>query len=186
MNYATNSNLPGFMNMYEFSPGFASVIRPLLEKVFHEEHSSSIIPGHRAALAYWFAQEENAGEFVEELFRAVALGHLGEPEFTGLFSYSKEEPNKFDGFLAIAKIIFCNSYTNDIQALMQEAKESHGITDREIHDIVLIHSTYQMLAYYIGYSGVMEPCMTTEQYHKLAIHLVNEGYDEGTFKHLNC
>ncbi len=187
MNYQTNNNLMGIMNLYTFSPESAAVMRPLFEKVMRDPDFSPIPVGHRELIATKCAYSKDS-TYAFHLHKSIAEVHLGEGEYSRLWQseFNKEEPEKINGIMNLVNEILSDGWTVSKEFIDEEVK-SFGVSDREVHDTLLIMSLSHMWDFYMVVSDIEHTGdMTRKDFQTLAGYIIAEGYDNGQTKGLNC
>jgi hypothetical protein len=187
MNYQTNNNFVGILNLYAFSSESAAVMRPLFEKVMRDPDFSTIPVGHREFIAAR-ASYHLDNSFMHNLHLAVAEVHLGEGEMLRLWKgeFNDTEPEKIRGLRILADELCMEGLFVGPEFINDHVK-SYGASDREVHDAILIVSLSHMMASYMIPSDVHNPPGVDKKgYQALASYIINEGYDNGQTKNFNC
>lgn len=187
MNYQTNNNFKGIMNLYTFSPESAAVMRPLFEKVMRDPDFSPIPVGYRELIAAKCASSDESG-YQYWLHKSIGEVHLGEGEFSRIWDgkFNIEEPEKVNGIMNLVHEVLHEGWSVSQEFIDKEVKAS-GISDREVHDTLLIMSLAHMWSFYMIVSGVESTVgLTRGDFQTLAGYIIAEGYDNGQTKGLNC
>lgn len=175
MNYQINSNLPGILCLLDHSPESGKILRELAEKVLRDEQFSQIDIGIREMLAAAVSRWNDCRFCMQSHYR-VAIHHLGEKRATDyLLGKFKDEEMKIKGYYLLAQTV--NEKGGDVsKKAIDQIKVDHGLNDREIHDVILITSMFNMYNIYVSASGVDRPELTDGEYDQLAQMVVETGY----------
>jgi uncharacterized peroxidase-related enzyme len=170
---ALPAGLPGISAGFAFRPETAAPMRLLAHTLLHE--AGSLSPGERELIATFVSSRNNC-QFCQLSHGAAAAAHLGdEAVVKQVKSDFAQAPvsDKLKALLAIAGKVQQDGKL--VTSSDVEAARSHGATDLEIHDTVLIAAAFCMYNRYVDGLGTWQPS-DPEMYAQMGRHLAEEGY----------
>ena len=170
---AIPEGLPGISGGFAFRPETAGPMRELAHILLHE--LGSLTPGERELIAA-YVSSQNDCHFCQASHGAVAASHLGGDQVVEQVKAGFESAPvtpKLKALLAIAGTVQRGgkNVTSEDVALAR----SHGATDIEIHDTVLIAAAFCMYNRYVDGLGTWQPQDKT-MYAEMGRHLAEHGY----------
>jgi uncharacterized peroxidase-related enzyme len=170
---AIPEGLPGISGGFAFRPETAGPMRELAHILLHEP--GSLTPGERELIAT-YVSSQNDCHFCQASHGAVAAAHLGGDEVVEKVKAGFENAPvtpKLKALLAIAGKVQRGgkNVTGEDVALAR----SHGATDMEIHDTVLIAAAFSMYNRYVDGLGTWQPQDKT-MYAEMGRQLAEHGY----------
>ncbi len=170
---ALPEGLPGISAGFAFRPETAKPMRELAHVLLHE--SNSLTPGERELIAT-YVSSQNDCYFCQTSHGAAAACHLDSQEAVKQvktdFRIAPVSP-KLKALLAIAGKVQRGG-KNVTSADIAEAR-SHGATDLEIHDAVLIAAAFCMYNRYVDGLDTWQP-RDESMYAEMGRHLAEHGY----------
>jgi len=170
---ALPEGLPGISGGFAFRPETAKPMRELAHILLHQ--SGSLTPGERELIAT-YVSAQNECTFCQLSHGAAAAAHLGGDEIVRQvkvdFGAAPITP-KLKALLGIAGKVQAGgkNVTGEDVALAR----SHGATDLEIHDTVLIAAAFSMYNRYVDGLGTWQP-QDQSMYAEMGKHLAEHGY----------
>ena len=170
---AIPEGLPGITGGFAFRPETAGPMRELAHILLHEP--GSLTSGERELIAT-YVSSQNDCHFCQASHGAVAAAHLGGAEVAEQVKRDLESAPvtpKLKALLAIAGKVQRGgkNVTSEDVALAR----SHGATDMEIHDTVLIAAAFSMYNRYVDGLGTWQPQDKT-MYAEMGKQLAEHGY----------
>lgn len=176
MHIETGSQKPGIVGLFEYSPATAEVLSKLAEVLLRSE-DRPIPKGERELLAA-YVSKQNGCEFCYRSHRAFAEQYLGKAPVGDILDENRKDAlgRKFMYMLSIASLVTSNATLVTTSAI-QDAK-NNGMTDREVHDVVLIAAAFNMFNRYVSGLGVDKPTIPEDAYDEMAEQICAHGYVE--------
>jgi uncharacterized peroxidase-related enzyme len=170
---ALPKEIPGIGGGFAFRPETAGPMRELAHILLHEP--GSLTPGERELIAT-YVSSQNDCYFCQASHGAAAASHLGGDGVVTQVKVDFENAPvtpKLKALLTIAGKVQRGgkNVTTDDVALAR----SHGATDMEIHDTVLIAAAFSMYNRYVDGLGTWQPEDQT-MYAEMGKHLAEHGY----------
>lgn len=173
MNRQTNE-LPGIIGLLDKHPDSGTILKQLAHKLLWDKDFSPIPPGYRELIAAYVSQK-NECEFCYRSHRAFAEEHLGKAYVSKMLDNDMFEDMPKMGFmLSLAELTV--RYPNNIIFSDIELMKNNGLSEKEIHDVILISSAFCMYNKYVSASGVSRPPLSDQDYSDIAIDIVANGY----------
>lgn len=170
---------PGISAGFTFRPETAKPMRELAHILLHEPNS--LTPGERELIAAYVSSRNNC-HFCQASHSAAAASHLGDNLVVDQVKkdfLSAPVSDKLKALLVIAGKVQQDGKL--VTAADVEAARSHGATDLEIHDTVLIAAAFSMFNRYVDGLGTWQPT-DPEVYAQMGRHLASEGYNAPSIK----
>ena len=165
--------LAGITAGFAYRPETAKPMRELAHILLHEPNS--LAPGERELIAT-YVSSQNDCYFCQTSHGAAAACHLGSRDIVKQvktdFETAPVSP-KLKALLAIAGKVQQSGKSVTLSDIDQA--RSHGATDIEIHDTVLIAAAFSMFNRYVDGLGTWQPHDET-MYAQMGEHLATEGY----------
>ena len=171
---------PGISAGFTFRPETAKPMRQLAHILLHEPNSLS--PGERELIATYVSSRNNC-HFCQSSHGAAAACHLGDATVVIKVKsdfLSAPISDKLKSLLVIAGKVQQDGKL--VTSADVQAARSHGVTDLEIHDTVLIAAAFSMYNRYVDGLGTWQPD-NPEMYAQMGRHIADEGYNEPSIKH---
>jgi uncharacterized peroxidase-related enzyme len=172
---ALPEGLPGIRGAMAFRPETAKPLNQLVEILLFEPNS--LAPGERELIAT-YVSHLNDCHFCQSIHGAIASAHLGGDE--ELVRRVKAD-NKLKALLVIASQVQRGG--KNVTADAVEHARSHGATDLEIHDTVLIAAAFCMYNRYVDGLGTTQP-HDEAMYRERGKMVAHEGYVAGSKAYL--
>ena len=170
---ALPEGIPGIGGGFAFRPETARPMRELAHILLHEP--GSLTPGERELIAT-YVSSQNDCYFCQASHGAVAASHLGGDGVVAQVRMDFESAPvtpKLKALLAIAGKVQRGG--KNVTAEDIALARSHGATDIEIHDTVLIAAAFCMYNRYVDGLGTWQPQDQT-MYAEMGKHLAEHGY----------
>ena len=167
------AGLPGISAGFAFRPETAKPMRQLAHILLHEP--SALSPGERELIATYVSSRNNC-QFCQLSHSATATAHLDDVSVVAQVKTDfRAAPisEKLKSLLVIAGKVQQDGKL--VTPADVEAARSHGATDLEIHDTVLIAAAFCMYNRYVDGLGTWQPD-NPEMYAQMGRHLAAEGY----------
>lgn len=175
MNFQTGNKFPGIVGLFAYSPESGKVLNRLAQTVLWDPNFSTLLPAERELLAA-HTSRINQCEFCYRSHRAFAEAYLGKEAVSLIIDDGNFEANdKLRGLFGLVYLVtrtpnaLCPA---DVEAL----KNTTPVTDKEIHDTILIASMFNMYNRYVSGCGVAKQELTDEYYDNVAKRLAAGGY----------
>ncbi len=170
--------LPGIRGPMAFRPETAKPLNELVNVLLHEAHSLS--PGERELIATYVSAQNNC-QYCQTIHGAIAAHHLQhDEELVACVKYNYREAaisEKLKSLLAIAGKV--QKSGKDVLASDIEQARSHGATDLEIHDTVLIAAVFCLCNRYVDGLATWAPD-DPDFYRRRAALVAETGYGSTT------
>jgi uncharacterized peroxidase-related enzyme len=170
---ALPEGLPGISGGFAFRPETAKPMRELAHILLHEP--GSLTPGERELIAT-YVSSQNECTFCQLSHGAAAAAHLGGDEIV------RQVKADFDAAAITPKLKALLNIAGKVQRGGKHVTEedvalarSHGATDLEIHDTVLIAAAFSMYNRYVDGLGTWQP-QDQSVYAEMGKHLADHGY----------
>ena len=171
--------IPGIVGLMAFSPETAKPLNALAEVLLRGPNSLS--PGEREMIAT-YVSSQNDCYFCQTVHGAVAAHHLGGNEklIDDVKRNFESSPisEKQKSLLAIAGKV--QQGGKQVTADDVERARTHGATDKEIHDTVLIAAAFCMYDRYVDGLATWAPRNVPEIYRQSGKRLAEQGYISST------
>lgn len=170
---ALPEGLPGISGGFAFRPETAKPMRELAHILLHEP--GSLTPGERELIAT-FVSSKNDCYFCQTSHGAAASCHLNSPETVKQVETDFETAaisSRLKALLAIAGKV--QQGGKNVTAEDVANARSHGATDLEIHDTVLIAAAFCMYNRYVDGLDTWQP-RDQSMYAQMGRHLAEHGY----------
>ena len=170
---------PGISAGFTYRPETAKPMRQLAHILLHEPNS--LTPGERELIAAYVSSRNNC-HFCQASHSAAAAAHLSDEAVVKQVKTDFTQAavsGKLKALLVIAGKVQQDGKlvtTDDVQAA-----RSHGATDIEIHDTVLIAAAFSMFNRYVDGLGTWQPD-NPAMYAQMGRHLADEGYNAPSIK----
>jgi uncharacterized peroxidase-related enzyme len=179
---ALPEGLPGIRGAMAFRPETAKPLNQLVEILLFEPNS--LAPGERELIAT-YVSHLNDCHFCQSIHGAIASAHLGGDEelvrrVKADFQHANIS-NKLKALLVIASQVQRGG--KNVTADAVEHARSHGATDLEIHDTVLIAAAFCMYNRYVDGLGTTQP-HDEAMYRERGKMVAHEGYVAGSKAYL--
>lgn len=168
------SHLPGITGLLEYRKDTAAPIRELTQILLRGE--SSLTQGERELIAT-VVSYNNGCKFCTTAHTAAADLLLGEPETCEMVKQDIDTApvsDKMKALLKIAKLV--QKSGREVAPEAVELARTHGATDFEIHDTVLIAALFCLYNRYVDGLASVTPA-EPEFYQYLGERIVNHGYN---------
>lgn len=173
-NILTLAALPGIVALFAFSPETAKPMSELAERLLRDEHPS-LSRGERELIVAGVSMMNNT-EFCmrsHEAFAKYNFEKEGRP-FEGL-SKENATPGSRQNYIVAIAVLTAQNDPAEVKRASLEAIEKELLTEREIHDIVLIASAFCMYNRYVSCLDAPVP-QEDAAYEAMAERIYNEGY----------
>lgn len=167
--------IPGIGGGFAFRPETAGPMRELAHVLLHEP--GSLTPGERELIAT-YVSSQNDCYFCQASHGAAAAAHLDSVEVVEKVKVDFESAPvtpKLKALLAIAGKVQRGG--KNVTADDISLARSHGATDLEIHDTVLIAAAFCMYNRYVDGLGTWQP-RDQAMYAEMGKHLCEHGYQK--------
>lgn len=166
-------DLPGMRALLSYSPETAKPLNALADLLLHSPNS--LTPGERELIAA-FVSAKNDCFFCQTIHGAIAACHFDNEKLVGAVKSNPETAAispKLKALLAIAGKV-AESGKHVLPVDIERAK-ANGVTDREIHDTVLIAAFFCMCNRYVDGLATWAPT-DLDQYRQRAARVAAHGY----------
>jgi uncharacterized peroxidase-related enzyme len=176
-------NLPGILALLSYSPKTGKILSQLAHELLHSPGPLTL---EDRELIATLVSARNSCKFCTESHKAVAVAHAqgnkerAEEVLDYVYSHSdlKECTASQKIYLRLAFYVAWDTEILDHEVmhdLIQEAK-AKGITDQEIHDVILIASAFCMYNRYVEGLGTLLPENPDEFFKAAGERLARDGY----------
>jgi uncharacterized peroxidase-related enzyme len=170
-----NEQLPGIIGLFDFSPATAGPLCELAEMLLADDNNS-LSKGEREIIAASVSYKNDC-HFCHSSHGAAAAAHLNE-DVHFLDEIKKEFPlykisNKVRALMVIAHHV--QQGGKKVTGEDIDNARSHGATDKEIHDAVLIAAAFCMYNRYVDGLATWAP-VENEAFMPMGKKLAEEGY----------
>ena len=166
-------NLPGIRGLMAFRPETAKPINDLVDVLLRG--ANTLTSGERELIAT-FVSSQNDCRYCQTIHGAVAAHHLGDERLVADVKCDYERANVSDKMKALLAI--AGKVANGGKQVTSDdvgRARSHGATDQEIHDVVLIAATFCMCNRYVDGLATWAPD-DADFYRQRAALVAEHGY----------
>lgn len=175
MNFNIGNNYSGITGLFAYSPVSGEVLNKLAQEVLWEPNFSTLLPAERELIAAHVSRI-NECEFCYKSHRAFAEAYLGKEPVARIMDDNDFAGNiKLKGLFGLAYLV--TKLPNTIkEADIEAIKNNTSVTDKEVHDTILIASMFNMYNRYVSGCGVAKPDQGQGFYDRAAKEIVESGY----------
>lgn len=180
------TNLPGIVGLFAYSPASAKPLKELAETVLRDVSFSPIPPGKREMIAA-LVSRWNDCMFCRLSHLAAAMTYIGEEAQSVVESAGFSYENAL--YARVAAQATGNAASTEwlkqyilprIKAGPNDDEEMKELTDKEIHDVTLIASMFNMYPRYVKNMDMCTPDLQWADYQIIGKQIHEVGYAAAT------
>ncbi len=172
---ALNNDMPGIVGLLQHFPETAKPLTELAQLILIARASASFTVTERELVAS-YVSKMNQCVFCSESHGAAANSHAKENAFAQkAWETQAHLPLKMQRALAVAKKVQSLEFKSVSPAEVAELK-TLGMTDADVHDLVLIAAAFCLYNRYVDGLGTQHPPAGHEAYKMMGEELATRGY----------
>lgn len=174
MHLNTGNNHPGISGLVAYNPETRPELANLAQKLMRTQETS-FSEGERELLAAFVSKQNNCNYFFQ-LHKSIAALYLGAEIVEKVLSSSQFNAlsQKMNGAFYLASLVTATPYSVTAEAV--NVIRSEGLTDKDIHDVILITAATSMFNRYVSAAGAADPDLSPEAYQVIAEQFYYHGY----------